>query len=256
MADLRSRALIRVVDLVSEGPIEGFPEGDANKEKYIYLNDTPLKNADGTFNFHGVDDAGNPDYNTLQVQMRYGDQNQTYVEGLASAESTTSVGANVVFNAPVTRSVTTSNISQIRVVLSFPSGLYYQGKTLDGMDVQIRISLKVGAGASTPMITDTISGRTLAAYQREYAVPITPATSATAYEIKVERLTADDADAMHKSVFQFASYTTVIDSKLRYPYSAYAAVAFDASWFSSPPRRSYRLKLRKVRVPSNYTRPT
>ncbi|TXH41776.1 MAG: DUF1983 domain-containing protein [Desulfurellales bacterium] len=254
MADLRSRAVIRVLDLISEGPIEGFPEGDAEKEKYIFLNDTPLKNADGTRNFHGYDDAGAVDYSTLKVDARYGTVNQAYIEGQNGAETTTAVGQNVTFSTPVIRSVTTSNISQIRVILSWPA-LYYQGKNLDGWDVQIRISLRINAGAWTTMITDTVSGRTMSPYQKEYAIPITVATSSTTYDVRVERLTVDDVDAMHKSVFAFASFTTVVDSKLRYPFSAMVGLAFDASTFSSPPKRSYDLKLRKVRVPSNYTRP-
>src|SRR4051812_32624544 len=48
---LRSRALAKVIDLISEGEIVGLATGD---EKSIYFNNVPLKNGDGSFNFSGV----------------------------------------------------------------------------------------------------------------------------------------------------------------------------------------------------------
>ena len=50
MTTLRSRAYARIMDLVSEGEIEGLVDG----AKSIYLDGTPLQNADGSFNFQNV----------------------------------------------------------------------------------------------------------------------------------------------------------------------------------------------------------
>ena len=47
---LRSKAYARVVDLISEGEIEGLVDGLQS----VYLDDTPIQNADGTTNFSGV----------------------------------------------------------------------------------------------------------------------------------------------------------------------------------------------------------
>ena len=47
---LRSKAYARVVDLVCEGEIEGLPNGLAS----VYLDETPIQNADGSYNFTGV----------------------------------------------------------------------------------------------------------------------------------------------------------------------------------------------------------
>lgn len=47
---LRSKAYARVVDLISEGEIEGLVSGLQS----VYLDDTPIQNADGTNNFTGI----------------------------------------------------------------------------------------------------------------------------------------------------------------------------------------------------------
>jgi predicted phage tail protein len=47
---LRSKAYARVVDLVCEGEIEGLVQGLQS----VFLDDTPIQNADGSYNFSGV----------------------------------------------------------------------------------------------------------------------------------------------------------------------------------------------------------
>jgi len=49
-----------------------------------------------------------------------------------------------------------------------------------------------------------------------------------------------------------ASITSIIKQKLNYPYTAYAAITFDSKAYSSMPTRSYLIRGRKVKVPSNY----
>lgn len=47
---IKSSARVRVVDVLSEGPIQGLVNG----AKSIYINDVALQNADGTYNFEDV----------------------------------------------------------------------------------------------------------------------------------------------------------------------------------------------------------
>ena len=44
----------------------------------------------------------------------------------------------------------------------------------------------------------------------------------------------------------------IITDKLTYPYSAYAAVVVDAEDFSQVPKRGYKIRGLKVKVPTNY----
>src|SRR5438128_2491733 len=68
---LRSKAVVKLLELLGEGPIKGFPAD--NVAKCVVLNagspdNTPLMAADGTWNFHGAD-----------VTYRLGLPNQTPV---------------------------------------------------------------------------------------------------------------------------------------------------------------------------------
>ena len=80
---LRSKAYARVVDLVCEGEIEGLPNGLAS----VYLDETPILNADGSYNFTGV-----------TLETRNGTQQQSYVPGFSSVENEISVGVEAKYS--------------------------------------------------------------------------------------------------------------------------------------------------------------
>ena len=90
---LRSVSLAKVVDLISEGEIEGLVSG----AKSIYLNGTQLQNDDdgGTMNFTGV-----------TYDHREGTQNQTPLTDYRGTESEFAVSTEVKFGVPITRTLT------------------------------------------------------------------------------------------------------------------------------------------------------
>ena len=51
---------------------------------------------------------------------------------------------------------------------------------------------------------------------------------------------------------QISTITSIIKYKLNYPYTAYAAITFDSKAFQNMPVRSYHIRGKKVKVPSNY----
>ncbi|MDR5646707.1 hypothetical protein, partial [Burkholderia cenocepacia] len=48
---LSSTAYAQILDLLGEGPIAGFPD-NLTPAQCVYFNDTPLQNADGSYNFN------------------------------------------------------------------------------------------------------------------------------------------------------------------------------------------------------------
>jgi predicted phage tail protein len=70
---LRSIEYARVVDMISEGEIEGPVHGPSEWLKDIFLNDVPIQNDDGSYNFRGV-----------AVDFRVGTQNQDHIPGFPS----------------------------------------------------------------------------------------------------------------------------------------------------------------------------
>ncbi len=233
---LRSKAYARVMDLISEGEIEGLVDG----LKSVYLDDTPIQNEDGSYNFTGV-----------TLETRPGSQQQGYVPGFSSVENEVAVGVEVKASQSVVRSITDPDVDAVRVKISLPQ-LTNQDTTngdLNGSSVTFAIDLQSNGGGFVEVVNDTISGKTTTRYQRGYYVPL---TGSGPWEIRVRRITADSTSSAVQNKTFLESYTEVIESKLRYPNSALVALRVDASQFSSIPRRSYDMKLLRVRVPTNY----
>lgn len=103
---LRSIQYADVLDLIAEGEIVGLIDG----MKSIYLDDTPLQNADGSFNFSNV-----------IWQQCTGTQTQTPMTGFNSSAAETPVGAEITSVNSVTRTLSNSSNTAVRVTLSVPS---------------------------------------------------------------------------------------------------------------------------------------
>jgi len=130
---LRSIQYANIIDVISEGEIEGLVDG----LKSIYLDDTPLQNADGSFNFTGV-----------TVSTRNGAQSQEYISGFSAAESEGPVGVQIKQASSVVRSITNSNNTAVRVTLSVPQ-LSQQDTTngdINGTSVEIAIDVQTDGG--------------------------------------------------------------------------------------------------------------
>ncbi|MFM1788272.1 MAG: hypothetical protein RLZZ166_739, partial [Pseudomonadota bacterium] len=233
---LRSKAYARVVDLVCEGEIEGLAAGLQS----VYLDDTPIQNSDGSYNFTGV-----------TLEARTGTQQQNYIPGFSSVENEVSVGVECKYDQPVVRSITDPDVDAVRIKVSIPT-LTLQDTTngdLNGTLVTYAIDLQSRGAGYVQILQDTVSGKTSSRYQRSYYVPL---SGTGPWDVRLRRITADSTQTSLQNKTFLESYTEVIESKLRYPNSALMALRVDASQFTSIPRRSYDLKLLRVRIPSNY----
>ena len=253
---LHSRQFATFLDLLSEGEIEGF--ATASKEgrtkgttaynnaalKDVFLNDTPVLKASAnsaspvTTDFNFQDVTFNP---------RFGTANQTKVEGIESSSSVTSVGVNVTQSTPVTRQISNTNVDAVNVTISFPQLQKATDKgDLLGTSVQLKISVQYNSGGFTDVITDTVTGRSADAYQRDYRVNL---TGAFPVDIRVSRITADSTTTGLADSFQWTSFGEIIDDASTYANSAYAGVRLDSMQFSSIPTRKFRIRGIKVRIP-------
>lgn len=233
---LDSKQFAQVLDLISEGEIEGLKNGNQS----IFLDNTPLQNPDGSNNFKGV-----------QVVTRPGTQNQSYIPGLSEIEDTTPVGLTVSKGTPIVRSITDSNTDAVKVSITVPQlqKINDSGDVL-GTRVELAISVQYNGGGYTQIITDTIKGRTADAYQRDYLISL---TGTFPVDIKVERLSDNSTEPKLINAFSWSSYTEIIYAKLRYPNSALVWLRVNAKQFNSIPARAYLVRGIKVRIPSNAT---
>jgi|TARA_R110002074_G_scaffold281144_1_gene452415 predicted phage tail protein len=236
----------RVIDLVSEGEIEGLINGD----KSIFINQTPLQDASGTYN-----------YDDFSYITREGTNSQTYIPGFQGTENTTAVSTLVVKGSPgpIIRTFTSSIVDAVRVTLyvNALSDINNDESTLHGSSVSFKIYLDKDSSGSWVEVRDhSISGKTGTKYERSYRFDIPAAWKSSGYStisIKVERTTADATSSKVSNELFFGSFTQIIDNKLRYPNSALIATQIDSRQFDSIPTRGYEIKGVKVKVPSNYT---
>jgi len=255
--NLASTAHANILDLLSEGEIEGFPSardytrGTDNYNlallKDVFLTDTPVLRSGAD-----VTDLSDADYNFKGVTLktRYGTNAQTYIDGFGATEDVQSVNVEVTQDTPVTRSITDTNVDAVRVSIAIPrlERATAQGDVL-GTSVSIDIQVQYNGGGFSSAKTDTISGRTVDKYERDYLITL---DGAFPVDIRVVRTSADSTGQDVSPTF-FAAYTELIYEKLRYPNSALAAVRFQAEQFNSIPARSYRIRGIKVKIPDNAT---
>jgi hypothetical protein len=233
---LDSTQYAQLIDLISEGEIVGLKDGF----KSIFLDNTPLQNPDGSFNFQNV-----------TIYTRNGTQNQDAIPFAGVVEDERPVGVTVRNDGAVTRTITDSQTEAVRVTITVPrlERITNEGDTV-GESVRLQIAIQYNGGGYTTVIDDTISGRSGDLYQRDYLVGL---AGAFPVDVRVTRITPDSNDLRLANEFSWSSYTEIIYVKIAYPNSALVGIRIDAEQFSNIPRRSYRVRGIKVAVPSNAT---
>ena len=237
---IRSIAYANVLDLVAEGEIFGLADG----MKSVFFDETPLQNADDSFNFTGA-----------TVTSVNGTQAQSYIEGFPAVENEIAVSTQLIKTTNIVRQITGADVDAVRVRVSVPR-LTSQNTTngdISGTTVEYAIDVQSNGGGYVEQSVQTITGKTTSKYERSTRIEL---AGSPPWDVRVRRITDDSTSAALVNDTYFESYTEIIDGKFRYPNSAIVGVRIDASQFSNIPKRSYDLKLLRVKVPSNYNAAT
>lgn len=150
---LRSKQYARVVDLVSEGEIAGLVDG----LKSVYLDNTPIMNADGSYNFQDV-----------SFVTKTGTQSQGVISGFSAVESEIPVTTEVTSGSPIVRTITDNNNDSVRITVSVPA-LSRQNTSngdINGTSVSLGIDIQsngggyVAAKITTRSISLAVTGST------------------------------------------------------------------------------------------------
>jgi predicted phage tail protein len=233
---LQSKQFATVLDLLSEGEIQGLDDG----LKSIFLDGTPLKNAAGGNNFTGFTN-----------EFKTGTQAQTYIASTNGAESEQNVGLEVTNIAPVTRTITDTDVDRVRATISIPAlQIFKDDGDITGHSVEIKFQVQYNGGGFNDVVTDTITGKTTDLYQRDYIIAL---TGAFPVDIKMVRVSVDEATIKRANKTFWFSYTEIIDEKLRYPNSALSLLRLDSTQFNNIPPRKFLIRGIKVKLPSNAT---
>ncbi len=234
--DLQSIAKAKILVALGEGEYAGSLTG-----KDIYLDGTPLENADGSQNFSGV-----------SWEFRPGTQAQNYIQGIPGTENEISVGTDISSQTAWTHTFTNTQLSAIRLRLKW-SALFTQEDDGDlvGNTVKYAIDLQTDGGSWQTVVDTAVTGKTTSGYERSHRVDL-PQAGAT-WTVRLRKITPDANSAKIGDNMALLSYTEVIDAKLRYPNTALLYIEFDSSQFNgSIPQISCEPKMRVIRVPDTY----
>lgn len=234
---LLSESTAKILLAISEGEIAGGLD-----DTRIFLDDTPIGNADGTKNFEGV-----------TWEFRLGSEHQEYIQGIPSVDSETSVGLELKDDQPYVRSINNTQLSAVRIRLSVPQ-LFQQHDNGDttGYRIEYAIDLSTDGVGYNEVLRSAFDGKTTSEYQRTHRVDLPKAN--TGWQIRVRRLTKNQNTARIADKVTISAVTDVIDAKLRYPNTALLFITFNARQFNNRiPKISVRPKGGLlIKVPTNY----
>ncbi|HEE6636850.1 TPA: host specificity protein J [Acinetobacter baumannii] len=233
----QSKTYIKVLYGLAEGEIEGL----ANGLQSIYLEETPLQNADGSLNFENV-----------KVDFRNGTNDQEYIEGFPAVESETAIDVELKSETPWVRAFSNLDLDAVRLRLKW-GPLRTQNATngdVSGVTIEYAIDLQTDGGVWTEVLKTKISDKTSANYERAHRIDLPRADSG--WLIRVRRLTPNSTSEYVSDKMYIAAVTEVIDAKLRYPNTALLGLQYDAETFGNVAKVAMDAKGRILKVPTNY----
>ncbi|EHT5512536.1 host specificity protein J [Salmonella enterica subsp. enterica serovar Sandiego] len=233
--DLKSTQQLSVIDALSEGPIVG----PVNGLQSVLINNTPVVDADGNSNIHGV-----------TVVYQVGETPQAPLEGFEASGAETVLGVEVKHDNPVTRTVVSENIDRLR----FTFGVQMLQETTDKGDrnpssVNLQIQFQ-RSGIWNTEFDITINGKITTQYLASVVADNLPPRP---FSVRMVRVTPDSTTDRLQNKTLWSSYTEIIDIRQGYPGTAVAGLLVDAEQFGSQQvTRNYHLRGRIFQVPSNY----
>ncbi|MCK6824757.1 phage tail protein [Enterobacter kobei] len=234
--DLQSVAKAKILMVLGEGEFAG-----GLTARDIYLDGTPLQNADGSENFSGV-----------VWEFRPGTQAQDYIQGIPGTENEISVGTEISSETSWTHTFANTQLSAVRLRLKWPSLFKQQDNgDLVGYSINYVVELQMDGGSWQQVLDTNVTGKTTSGYERSHRIDLPKAGST--WTIRLRKITADANSAKIGDTMTLQSYTEVIDAKLRYPNTALLYIEFDSSQFNgSIPQIACEPRGRVIRVPDTY----
>lgn len=233
----QSKTFIKILYGLSEGPIKGLVNGIRS----IYLDDTPLQDANGIWNFENV-----------TVDSRLGTNDQTYIDGFPDISSETGIGVELKSSAAWVKSFTNLELDALRIRLRW-GPLRQQNMDngdVSGITILYAIDLQTDGGTWTEVLNTKISDKTSANYERSHRIDLPKANFG--WQVRVRRITPNSNSETVSDKMYVQAITEVIDAKLRYPNTALLGLQYDAETFSNVAKMAAECEGVEILLPSNY----
>lgn len=232
---LQSTNIGKLLIAVGEGEFDSEPT-----DRDIYLDNTPIMDANGGVNFPGV-----------RWEWRPGSVEQDYIQGIPAIENETTVNVELRSDNPFARALSNTQLSAVRVRMAWPR-LAQQDSNGNTNGYRIEYAIDIATDGSSYVETHlgAVDGKTTNGYQRSVRVNLPEATSG--WMLRVRRITPNANSGTVADTMTIAGYTEIIDQKLRYPNSALLYIEFDAQQFQNIPSVTVKCKAKRWPVPTNY----
>ena len=233
----QSKTFISIMYGLGEGEIAGLASG----YKSVYLDDTPLQNDDGEFNFPNV-----------KVDFRTGTNDQEYIDGFPDVASETAVNVELKHGKPFVKAFNNLDLDALRVRIKW-GALRQQNPDngdVSGVKIDYAIDVQTDGGGWVQALNTSINAKTSNAYERSHRIDLPKAE--TGWAVRVRRITPNSTSELVSDKMYVSAITEVIDLKLRYPNTALLGLRYDAEQFSNVAKMAARCRGLIIKVPTNY----
>ena len=252
---LRSRNVIKVVDIISEGVIEGVvneESGSTDIEDAIFYDDTAISTL-------------NSNENKIQLWQSKGTSAGLPLEIFSAAENTITTGVDdIAYNSTWATEVPAA-VDAVKLIITFPQGLYQQGSdgSIRAQYQSIQFSRRILGGTNeivqfpdssgTPQNAYNIVANTRPSFQRSVYIR-RPPNSTGIWVVNAKRL-IENTDTDANFIDFTVSHVIEIDTyKGGYKDMAFIGQVIPSDQIGSTAlsSRSFQVKGIKIQVPTNY----
>jgi predicted phage tail protein len=276
---LRSRSEVTVVGVFSEGEVQGFEDG-VDPLTRIFLDNTPIKNTDGSLNFSingfytgspsNADGKGSllpsitasiPGLNrndasgavdSLTIDYRVGTQNQDAMPGFDDIKVEQTVGTKLTSATGVISRTTYSDLLtkvRIRVGIGALFQIDKDSGDVKGDSIKFSIKIRPIGGSNFVDTVKTIQGKSRGPVDFEYEYTL---QGKGPWLIALERITQDPTSTGVTNDLYWKAIVGIYNKSFRYPNSAILGLKLGAENFTSVPQISADMLGVKIKVPTNY----
>ena len=276
---LRSRSEVTVLAVFSEGEVQGFEDG-VDPLTRIFLDNTPIKNTDGSLNF-SINDfySGSPDdaqgkggfisniaasipglnrndasgaVDSITVDYRVGTQNQETMPGFDDVKTEQTVGTKLTSaSGAISRTTFSELLDKVRIRIGI--GALFQidkdSGDVKGDSVNFNIKIRPVGGSEFVDDTKTIQGKSRGPVDFEYEYKL---QGKGPWLVTVERLTQDPASTAVTNDLYWKAIVGLYSKSFRYPNTVLIGIKVGAENFTSVPQIGADMLGIKVKVPTNY----
>ncbi len=276
---LRSRSEAIIVGVLSEGEVQGFEDG-VDPLTRIYLDNVPIKNQDGSFNFSidnfytgsSLSSAGKGslldeisasiprlnrtsatgDANSLVLDYRVGTQNQDPMPDFDDVKVEQGVGVKLTQSGgPISRTTVSSLLSRVRIRVGIGALFQVDSESGDVKGDKVRFNIKIRPQGGADFVDETkeIKGKSRGPVDFEYGYKL---QGTGPWVVTIERLTKDPTTTRVSDDLYFKAIVGIYSQSFRYPNTAVIGVRLGAENFTSVPQLAVDMLGIKIKVPNNY----